>query len=140
MMKPSQWDYVVGKDFMKIIYRSLPTVCPSSSPCSIPLDIGSWFQDLLEKRLSLILQSFWMRLKCVRLGKGSIKKRKLEFSRFSGWGVWKSPFSRFKKLKNMLLKCIKMPKYSFKRNLFFAIWGVLYMKNFYGLKLLKNHF
>ena len=23
----------------------------------------------------------------------------------------------------MLSKCIKMPKYSFKRNLFFAIWG-----------------
>ena len=39
-----------------------------------------------------------------------------------GW-VWKSPFSRFKKIKKMLSKCIKMPKYSFKRNLFFAIWG-----------------
>ena len=39
-----------------------------------------------------------------------------------GW-VWKSPFSRFKKIKNMFSKCIKMPKYSFKRNLFFAIWG-----------------
>ena len=26
----------------------------------------------------------------------------------------------------MLSKCIKMPKYSFKRNLFFAIWGGVY--------------
>ena len=54
------------------------------------------------------------------LGKGSKKKKNLEFSRFSGWVGLKNSIFQIKK---MLSKCIKMPKYSFKINLFFSIWG-----------------
>ena len=38
-------------------------------------------------------------------------------------GSEKVHFPDLKKYKNMLSKCIKLPKYSFKRYLFFAIWG-----------------
>ena len=50
-----------------------------------------------------------------------ISKKNLEFSRFSGRVGLKNSIFQIKK--NMLSKCIKMPKYSFKINLFFFIWG-----------------
>ena len=49
---------------------------------------------------------------------------KLAYGRFKKiWIFKKSLFSRFKKIKNMLSKCIKMPEYSFKSNLFFPKKG-----------------
>ena len=48
-------------------------------------------------------------------------QKNLEFSRFSGRVGLKNSIFQIKK--NMLSKCIKMPKYSFKINLFFFIWG-----------------
>ena len=53
--------------------------------------------------------------------KEEFKKNIWNFPDLVGGWVWKSSFSRLKKIKNMLSKCIKMLKYSFKRNLFFAI-------------------
>ena len=76
---------------------------------------------ILCRKLWLII-IFWLMIWLVLLRKSS-KKNIWNFPDLVGGWVWKSPFSRFKKIKNMLSKCIKMPKYSFKRNLFFAIWG-----------------
>ena len=52
------------------------------------------------------------------------KKKIWNFPDLVGGWVWKFHSPDLKKWKYMLSKCIKMPKYSFKRNLFFAIWGV----------------
>jgi len=47
----------------------------------------------------------------MELGKGSKVKKNLEFSRFSGWVGLKKSIFQIKKKKNMVSKCIKMPKY-----------------------------
>ena len=76
---------------------------------------------ILCRKLWLVI-IFWLMIWLVLLRKSS-KKNIWNFPDLVGGWVWKSSFSRFKKIKNMLSKCIKMPKYSFKRYLFFAIWG-----------------
>ena len=62
-----------------------------------------------------------------QLGEVSKKKKKGGiFCTLVGWVGLKKSFSAKKKKKNMVSKCIKSPKYSFKSNLFFSYggWGL----------------
>ena len=62
------------------------------------IETGTCFYAILSQKL-------------IREGVKNKKKKILEFSRFSGWVGLKKSIFQIKKKKNMVSKCIKMPKY-----------------------------
>ena len=58
---------------------------------------------------------------------GKVSKKVRKIPHFSGVGGFEKVIFR---KKNMVLKCIKSPKYSFKSNLFFSYGGVWHLEYF----------